>query len=107
MQRIKKGDKVRVISGSEKGKEGTVLKVFPKENKAQVEGVNVHKKHQKQNHQNQESKIVDITLPINMSKIALIDNKSKGKVSKVKFGYDKNNKKVRIAKLSNSEIGSK
>lgn len=107
MQRLKKGDKVRVISGSEKGKEGTILKVFPKENKAQVEGINVHKKHQKQNHQNQESKIVDVTLPINMSKLALIDNKSKGKVSKIKFGYDKNNKKVRIAKLSNSEIGSK
>lgn len=107
MQRIKKGDKVRVISGSQKGKEGTVLKVIPKENKAQVEGVNIYKKHQKQNHQNSESKIVDITVPIDMSKLAIIDNKSKGKNSKVKFGFDKNNKKVRIAKLSNTEIGSK
>lgn len=107
MQRLKKGDKVRVISGSEKGKEGTILKVFPKENKAQVEGVNVHKKHQKQNQQNQESKIVDITLPVNMSKLMLVDNKSKTKVTKVKFGFDKNNKKVRISKKTNSEIGSK
>lgn len=107
MQRLKKGDKVRVISGSEKGKEGVILKVFPKENKAQVEGVNVYKKHQKQNHKNQEGKIVDVTLPMDMSKLAIIDNKSKGKVSKIKFGFDKNNKKVRIAKLSNSELGSK
>lgn len=107
MQRLKKGDKVRVISGSEKGKEGTILKVFPKENKAQVDGVNVHKKHQKQNYQHQESKIIDVVLKIDMSKLALIDTKSKGKVSKIKFGFDKNNKKVRIAKLSNTEIGSK
>lgn len=104
MQRLKKGDKVRVISGSEKGKEGTILKVFPKENKAQVDGINVHKKHQKNQ---QENKIVDIVLKTDMSKLALIDNKAKGKVSKIKFGYDKNNKKVRIAKLSNTEIGSK
>lgn len=107
MQRLKKGDKVRVISGSEKGKEGIILKVFPKENKAQVEGINVHKKHQKQNHQNQESKIIDITLKTDMSKLAIIDTKAKGKTSKIKFGYDKNNKKVRIAKKSNSEVNGK
>lgn len=107
MNRLKKGDRVRVISGSEKGKEGTILKVLINENKAQVEGVNIHKKHQRANNQNQEAKIIDITLPINLSNLTLIDNKSKGKSTKVKYGFDKNNKKIRIAKLSNTEIGSK
>lgn len=107
MQRIKKGDKVRVISGSEKGKEGTVLKVFPELNRAQVEGINVRKRHKKPNQDQQEGGIVEINIPVDMSKLALIDNKAKGKTTRIKFGYDKNNRKVRISKISNQEIGSK
>lgn len=107
MQRLKKGDKVRVISGSEKGKEGVILQVFPSLNTAQVEGVNVRKRHKKANQENQEGGIVEITVPLNMSKLALIDNKAKGKSTRIKYGFDKNNKKVRISKVSNHEIGSK
>lgn len=107
MQRLKKGDKVRVISGSEKGKEGTILKVFPKLNKAQVEGVNLRKRHKKANQENQEGGITEIAVPVNMSKLSLIDNRAKGKSTRIKFGYDKNNRKVRISKVSNHEIGSK
>lgn len=107
MQRLKKGDKVRVISGSFKGKEGTILELFPKNQTAIVEGINVRKKHQKPNQEKDEGGIVDVTLPIALCKLGLVDHKSKGKVSRVKFGYDKDNKKVRIARLSNTEIGKK
>lgn len=111
MQRLKKGDKVRVISGSNKGKEGTIITVFPKENKAIVEGINVHKKHQKPNQQNDKSGIIDVTLPLDMSKLALIESKSKTKTTKVKFSYKngikKRGNKVRIAKATNNEIGGR
>ncbi|MCF0217529.1 MAG: 50S ribosomal protein L24 [Malacoplasma sp.] len=107
MQRLKKGDKVRVISGRERGKEGKILKVYPKLNTAEVEGINLRKRHQKANQEKQTGEIVEISVPVNMSKLALIDNHSKGKHTKVKFGFDKNNKKVRISKISNHEIGGK
>lgn len=104
MKRLKKGDKVRVISGKEKGKEGVILKILTKQNKAEVEKVNVYKKHQKANRENQEGGIVEVNVPIDLSKLALIDPKGKGKTTKVKFGFDKANKKVRVAKLTNTEI---
>lgn len=106
MQRLKKGDHVRVISGSNKGKEGTILKLFPKQNKAQIDGVNVFKRHKK-NTDTTKEKLNDVILPIDLSNLALIDNKAKGATTKIKFGYDKNNKKVRVSKLSNNAIGAK
>lgn len=107
MQRLKKGDRVRVISGSFKGKEGTILELFPKNQTAIVEGINVRKKHQKPNQEKNEGGIIDVTLPIDLCKLAIVDQKSKGKVTKIKFGFDKDNKKVRISKLSNTEVGKK
>lgn len=108
MQRLKKGDKVRVISGSQKGKEGTILSILVKDQKAIVEGVNIHKKHQKANQQNENGGIVDITLPLHLSKLALIEPKAKNKLTKVKFGYKDNVKnrknKIRIAKATNNQI---
>lgn len=107
MQRLKKGDRVRVISGKEYGKEGVILQVFPKDQKAIVDGVNKVKKHQKPSQQKEEGGIVEIQLPIHLCKLALVDTKAKNKTTKVKFGYDKNNKKVRISKITNAEIGKK
>lgn len=101
--KIKKGDKVKVISGADKGKEGIVQKAFPKLNKIVVEGVSVHKKHKKPTQQNPEGSIVDIYTPIDASNVMVIDPKTK-KVSRV--GYitktDKagNTTKVRVAKKS-------
>ena len=74
---IKKGDKVVVISGADKGKEGTVARVYPKLNKVVVEGVNVRKKHKKPTQAVPEGSIVDIYAPIDASKVALIDPKTK------------------------------
>jgi large subunit ribosomal protein L24 len=69
MSNIRKGDNVVVITGSDKGKKGSVLKVFPKENRALVQGVNVVKRHQRQT-QTQQAGIVTKESPIQLSNIA-------------------------------------
>lgn len=74
---IKTGDKVIVLSGDDKGKVGVVQKVYPKLNKVVVEGVNVHKKHKKPTQATPEGSILDIYVPFDASKVALIDPKTK------------------------------
>ncbi|MDO5329897.1 MAG: 50S ribosomal protein L24 [Bacillota bacterium] len=74
---IKKGDKVIVISGDDKGKTGVVQKVYPKLNKVVVEGINVHKKHKKPTQNTPEGSVLDIYVPLDASKVALIDPKTK------------------------------
>lgn len=105
--KIKKGDKVKVISGADKGKEGIVQKVFPKLNRVVVEGVNVHKKHKKPTQQNPEGGILDIYAPIDASNVMVIDPKTKS-VTKVSYKYETDKKgnttKVRISKKSNSKL---
>lgn len=99
--KIKKGDKVVVLSGSSKGTKGSVLKVYPEKGKAIVEGVNKIKKHTKPNAENPQGGIVETEAPIYVSKLALVDNN--GKPTKV--GYEvKDGKKVRIAKKTGKEI---
>src|SRR5438034_6569986 len=73
---IAKGDTVRVISGEHRGKEGKVLRVFPKEFRLEVEGVNIVKKHKRAANPNQESGIIELTAPIAASKVMLLDPKS-------------------------------
>lgn len=99
--KIKKGDKVVVLSGSSKGTKGSVLKVYPDKGKAIVEGVNMIKKHTKPNAQNPQGGIVETEAPIYVSKLALVD--SDGKPTRV--GYEvKDGKKVRVAKKSGKAI---
>lgn len=99
--KIKKGDKVVVLSGSSKGTKGSVLKVYPEKGKAIVEGVNKIKKHTKPNAENPQGGIVETEAPIYVSKLALVD--SNGKPTRV--GYEmKDGKKVRIAKKTGKEI---
>ena len=97
---IKKGDKVIVISGADKGKTGGVQAVYPKLNKVVVEGVNVHKKHKKPTQNVSEGSVLDIYVPIDASKVALIDPKTK-KPTRVHMGEVKG-KKVRLAKSGES-----
>lgn len=101
--RIKKGDKVVVIAGSNKGKEGTVKKVLAAESRVVVEGVNVVKKHQKPNQANPEGKIIEKEAPIHVSNVALVDPKTK-KATRVGYKVE-NGKKVRVAKKSATVIG--
>ncbi len=99
---LKVGDKVVVITGKDKGKEGTITKVLRNENKVVIEGINVAKKHVKPNGQTAGS-IIDIELPINASNVMIIDPKTK-KPSRIGHTTDKNGKKIRIAKKSNSNL---
>ncbi len=100
--RIKKGDKVVVLTGRDKGRSGEVLKVLPDEGRAVVQGINVAKRHQKQS-QTQEGGIVSKELPIHLSNIALEDPKD-GKPTRVGFKMLKDGKKVRFAKRSGEVI---
>ncbi|CDD92555.1 50S ribosomal protein L24 [Coprobacillus sp. CAG:826] len=94
--KIKKGDKVIVISGADKGKTGVVQKAHPSLNKVVVEGVNLRKKHKKPTQQNPEGSIVDIYAPIHVSNVALIDPKTK-KATRVGTMVDKKGKKIRVS----------
>ena len=100
--RIKKGDRVAVISGRDKGKSGDVLKVLRKDNRLLVQGVNLVKRHQRQSF-NKEGGIIQKEAPIHISKVAHIDPKSK-KPTRVGIQILKDGNKVRIAKRSGEMI---
>lgn len=100
--KIKKGDKVVVISGGSKGKEGEVLRVFPEDNKAIVEGVNVVSKHKKPDAKNPQGGIVKTEAPVHISNLALVDPKT-GKATRVGYKMD-GDKKVRVSKKSGEVI---
>lgn len=100
--RIKKGDKVKVITGAYKGTIGEVTKAFPKEDKVIVEGVNMVKKHMRPTQQNPEGGIVEKEAKIHVSNVMLYDEKNK-QASRV--GYEvKDGKKVRVYKKSGAEV---
>ena len=100
--KIKKGDKVIVITGKDKGKTGEVVKAMPKENKVIVSGVNVAKRHQKPSQENAGG-IVSKEMPIHVSNVALIDPKS-GKATRVAMRLEEGGRKVRVAKRSGDAI---
>lgn len=101
--KILKGDKVVVIAGKDKGKEGTVQAVYPKKNKVVVEGVNVHKKHRKPTQQTPEGSVVEIYVPIDASNVAIVDPKTK-KATRIAYSVDKDGKKIRVTKASGSKL---
>ncbi|MDR2567702.1 MAG: 50S ribosomal protein L24 [Mycoplasmataceae bacterium] len=104
MNRIIKGDKVRVISGKNKSKEGIVVAVYPKDKTALVEGLNKIKVHQKASAQsNEPGKIVEKEAPIALCKLALVVDKAVGGTSKVAF-IKKGDDKVRVAKKTQKEL---
>ena len=100
--KILKGDKVVVIAGKDKGKEGIVQAVYPKLNKVVVEGVNVHKKHKKPTQNSPEGSVVEMYVPIDVSNVAIVDPKTK-KASRVGYKFEKG-QKVRVSKASGSKL---
>jgi len=102
MSNIRKGDRVVVTTGRDKGKKGEVLKIFPKETKALVAGVNVVKRHQRQT-QTQQGGIVTKESPIHLSNIAHVDPKSGG-ATRIGFKVLGDGRKVRFAKKSGEVI---
>ncbi|MFD0987086.1 50S ribosomal protein L24 [Methyloligella solikamskensis] len=100
--KVRKGDKVVVTSGKDKGKRGEVLKVMPSENRVLVQGVSMMQKHQKQT-PSQEAGIVAKEAPIHISNIALEDPKD-GEPTRVGYKFLKDGRKVRFAKRSGEVI---
>ena len=103
--KIKKGDKVVVLAGRDKGKSGEVIEVRPKENRALVRGVNMVRRHQRQS-ASQEGGIISKEGPINLSNIAIEDPKD-GKPTRIGFKILADGKKVRVAKRSGEQIPEK
>ncbi len=100
--KIRKGDRVVVLSGRDKGRTGEVVKVMPAEDRAIVRGVNLVKRHQKQT-ATQDGGIISKEAPIHLSNIAYADPKD-GKPTRVGFKVMADGKKVRVAKRSGVEI---
>ena len=100
--RFKTGDKVVVVTGKDKGKEGKITKILRDENKVVVEGINIAKKHVKPNGQTAGS-IVEMEMPIHASNVMIVDPKTK-KGTRIGHDTDKNGKKIRISKKSNSNL---
>ncbi|MEQ6376628.1 50S ribosomal protein L24 [Bacillaceae bacterium S4-13-58] len=99
---VKKGDKVMVISGKDKGKQGTILEAYPKKDRVLVEGINLVKKHAKPSQDNPQGGILNQEAPVHVSNVMPIDPKS-GEPTRV--GYEvKDGKKVRIAKKSGQPL---
>ncbi|MFP4539585.1 MAG: 50S ribosomal protein L24 [Candidatus Paceibacterota bacterium] len=100
--KIKKGDPVIVIAGKDKGKKGNVAKALPKEGKVIISGVNVKKVHQRRRNKKEPSQILEISYPIDVSNVAIVDPelKTASRVGKKKTdsGF------VRISKKSGKEI---
>jgi large subunit ribosomal protein L24 len=100
--KVKKGDKVVVLTGRDKGKNGEIMKVFPEENRAIVQGVNIVRRHQKQS-AGQEGGIISKEAPVHISNLAIEDPKD-GSPSRIGFKVLEDGRKVRFAKRSGELI---
>jgi large subunit ribosomal protein L24 len=101
--RIKKGDTVMIRSGKYKGKTGKVLATHPKLNKVTVEGINIVKRHRKPTQARPQGGIEEITKPVWVSKVGLLDSAAK-KPSRVGYKVDAKGIKTRVLKTSGKEI---
>ena len=101
--KIRKGDKVVILSGKDKGRTGNVIRSMPKDMKVVVEGVNVHVRHRKTSQVNPQGGLERKEAPLHVSKVAIADPKS-GKPTRVRFETGKDGKKVRVAARSGEKI---
>ncbi len=101
--KIKKGDKVRVLAGKDRGKEGEVMFAFPEKNKVIVEGVNLAKKHQRPQGENQPGGIIDKDMPMHVSNVAMISPKD-GKPTRIGYKFLEDGTKIRVCKRTGAEI---
>jgi large subunit ribosomal protein L24 len=100
--RVTKGDTVRIMRGDDKGKEGKVMRVFPKTGRITVEGVNIVKRHRKARKAEEQSGIMEFPAPIHASNVMLID--AKGKVTRIRMRIDEDGTKERISVKSGDAI---
>ncbi len=100
--KVLKGDRVVVLSGKDKGKEGTVMVAMPREGKVIVEGVNVAKRHQKPTRAMQQGGILDKPMPIDVSNVAVIG--TDGKATRVGYKVKDDGTKVRVDRRTGGEL---
>lgn len=100
---VKKGDKVQVLSGKDKGKQGVILEAYPKKERVLVEGVNIVKKHQKPSQMNPEGGILETEAAIHVSNVMHVDPES-GERTRVRYEVKEDGTKVRVAAKSGKEI---
>ena len=101
--KLKKGDRVRVLTGKDRGKEGVVMRVLPKDNKVIVDGVNVAKKHQKARSATSQGGIIDKDMPIPVPNVALL-SPSDGKPTRVGYKVLDDGTKVRVCRRTGAKI---
>lgn len=101
--KIKKGDKVMVIAGKDRGQTGTIARVLPKENMVLIDGVNMHKKHRRPTARARSGQIIDKALPIHASNVMLLDPKS-GKPTRVGITRGKDGARTRTARKSGATL---
>lgn len=100
--KIKKGDRVRVLQGKDRGKEGEVTRVLPDQGKVIVDGLNVVKKHQRATRAAMQGGIIDKEMPIPVSNVALLAND--GKPTRVGYRFDDKGNKVRISRRTGEDL---
>jgi large subunit ribosomal protein L24 len=101
--KIRKGDRVRVLTGKDRGKEGQVISALPREQKVIVEGVNVARKHQKPTRTNQQGGIIEKVMPIHVSNVAVLSPKD-GKPTRVGYRFTTDGEKVRVCRRTGVDI---
>lgn len=102
--KIRKGDTVQVISGKDKGKTGTVLLALPKLDAVVIEGINVAKRHQKNRRTRSQGQIIEKSMPIHVSNVALIEGDKPVRVGYAFEGEGEKRTKVRVARPSGKKI---
>lgn len=100
--KLRKGDKVKILAGKDRGKEGAIERVWPKEEKVAVAGVNIYKRHSKSGKAGQKGGIIDFVRPLVAAKVALVCPKCK-QVTRIGFKVT-DKKKVRICRKCQQEI---
>jgi large subunit ribosomal protein L24 len=100
--KIRKGDRVRVLSGKDIGKEGEVTRVLPDSNRVIVDGVNVAKKHQRQTRATMQAGIIDKDMPINVANVAILCDKCGP--TRIGYRFDDDGKKIRVCKKCGADL---
>jgi len=100
---VTRGDTVRVLRGEDKGKEGKVLRVFPKTGRVTIEGINIVKKHRKARRAEEQSGIIEMPAPVHHSNVMLLDPKS-GQPTRLRARIDEDGTKERLAVKSGESI---
>lgn len=102
--KIRKGDTVQVIAGKDKGKTGTVLSVLVKSDQVLIEGINVATKHQKATRARSQGQIIEKSMPIHVSNVALLEGNKPVRVGYTFEGEGEKRKKVRVARPSGKKL---